>query len=158
MSAENKTSVETVSDIAHQRLVRPCRCEYQTKSDWGYILFEWVGAPKYWRKALRNRSQLETVATAARKYRHVLISCGGCGADVVREYGPEPLPAVQILWAFTTNISSQRWHAYRDGQAICGSPLKPVLTAATVSQPGAHCACKKCAALYRLLYPPKIPK
>lgn len=91
MSAENKPSVETVSDspVAHQRLVRPCRCEFQKKSNWGYFLFEWVGEPKYWRPYARHRRfALAEVENRARKFKHVLISCGGCGADVVREYGP----------------------------------------------------------------------
>lgn len=71
-----------------ERLVRPCRCGFQKDGDWGYILYEWVGAPTYWRRALRNRSKLSTLEKFAKKYKHVLISCGGCGADVVREYGP----------------------------------------------------------------------
>lgn len=77
------------SPVAHQRLVRPCRCKFQKKSDWGYIIFEWVGEPKYWRPyARRRRLPLAEAKKRARKYKHVLITCGGCGADVVREYGP----------------------------------------------------------------------
>lgn len=82
-------SPETQSRHSVQRLVRPCRCEFQKKSDWGYILFEWVGEPKYWRPYARHRRlPLAEAEKRARQYKHVLISCGGCGADIVREYGP----------------------------------------------------------------------
>ncbi len=82
--------IDTQSRGCMQRSVRPCRCEFQKKAAWGYILFEWVGDPKYWRPYGRGRRlSLEKAEKAARQYKRVLISCGGCGADVVREYGDQ---------------------------------------------------------------------
>lgn len=71
------------------RNIKPCNCAYNRDENWGYIVFEWVGHPKYWRRVNRNRSKIKTAEKQASKYKHVLISCAGCGKDVVREYGPE---------------------------------------------------------------------
>jgi hypothetical protein len=67
--------------------------------------------------------------------------------ETARRDGPElgAAPGSATYWAFTTNVSSNRWHAYRDGHAICGSPLRPVMSEAIQEFPGVHVACKKCS-------------
>lgn len=49
------------------------------------------------------------------------------------------------FWAFTTNKSSSAAHAYRNGQAICGSPLEASPHSPRWPTPGCI-GCKKCLA------------
>lgn len=59
-------------------------------------------------------------------------------------------PARLAQWAPVTNISSQRWHAFRDDKAICGVPWYPMRHLFETSNPGKHLACVKCEKLLTL--------
>lgn len=73
--------------VAVQRLVRPCQCEYQKARSWGYRIYEWRDKQACWRPVI-SAATPEMAEILARDYKRVLISCLGCGADMVREYGP----------------------------------------------------------------------
>jgi hypothetical protein len=71
------------------RLVRRCRCKYQTSSGgaWGYNLQKWGGGHESWEE-IGNATHLDDVERYAQRFETVLIRCNGCGADIVREYPP----------------------------------------------------------------------
>lgn len=49
------------------------------------------------------------------------------------------------FWASNRNISSNALHAYKDGKAICGSPLEP--STPRFETPGCI-GCKKCIKIW----------
>ena len=53
----------------------------------------------------------------------------------------------QLKWAPVTNKSSQRWHGFREGKAICGVPWCPMENLYSPNFPGKHVACAKCLKL-----------
>lgn len=62
------------------------------------------------------------------------------------EYAP-PSGSGGVVWRNTRCVSSSKLHAYRDGKAICGSPLAPGAGVVIHEIPPLIIGCKKCREL-----------
>ena len=52
------------------------------------------------------------------------------------------------FWAPVTNISSQRFHWFENGKALCGVPWMPTQSNRCPEHPGRHVSCRKCDKLF----------
>lgn len=73
---------EKVKPSAKNRSTRECKCDAVAK--WGYQAFFWRGK-KWHQRGVGQRTSQGAVAIVKR-FQTILITCRGCGSEMLREY------------------------------------------------------------------------